>query len=323
MFWRFVFLTLTFFPLFSAPGWSQKQLVDRVVAVVNNEAITQSELDLYLRPLYEELRKQYEGTELSRRLADLRLKLLKQMIEDRLVFQAAEAQKLTLDEAEIDERVSEFKKGFPSERAMEKAMESEGYTQAKLRERYRRQILIRKLHDIEIRSRVVVSPLEIEEFYKKNPSKFAEEESLRVHSITAKKSDAAREKGLTDEAAKRKIEEIEKRVRSGENFEALAVEFSQDEHAREGGDLGWVKRGEMLPAIDSILFGFEARQISTVLETPEGYHLFKVAEKKASRAPPLEEVNEQIRTFLFREKAQKRFEEWMNDLKARAYISIR
>ncbi|MBI2166748.1 MAG: SurA N-terminal domain-containing protein, partial [Candidatus Omnitrophica bacterium] len=213
MFWRFVFLTLVFLLLFSATGsaapsaQAQKQLVDRVVAVVNNEAITQSELDLYLRPLYEELRKQYEGTELSRQLAEIRLKLLKQMIEDRLVFQAAEAQKLTVDEAEIDEMVTEFKKGFPSEGDMEKAMAGEGYTLTKLRERYRRQILIRKLHDIEIRSRVVVSPLEIEEFYKKNPTKFSEKESLRVHSITLKKSDTAREKGLTDEAAKKKIEE--------------------------------------------------------------------------------------------------------------------
>lgn len=320
--WKF-FLTGTLLLSFVAPAWAQRQLVDRVVAVVNNEAITQSELELYLRPLYETFKQQYEGPELARQLADARLKLLKQMIEDRLVFQEAEAQKLTVDEAEIDPMVSEFKGRFASETEMEEAMAREGFNLTKLRERYRRQILIRKLQDMQVRSRIVVSPLEIEDYYKNHSSELAEEDQVKVQSITLRKGEEAAEKGLTDELAKARIGAVEKRIRAGESFEALARELSEDEHASQGGLAGWLKRGEMLPAIDEVLFKFQAGEISPVLETSRGYHLFKVLEKKVSRTPSLEETREGIRTLIFRQKAQKRFEEWMEELKRRAYISIR
>ena len=87
--------------------------------------------------------------------------------------------------------------------------------------------------------------------------------------------------------------------------------------------VGWVKRGTMLPTIDDVLFEQKSGAISPVLETSLGYHLFRIEEKKATRIPPLDEVREKIRRFLFQEEARNRFNEWMNQLKARAYISIR
>lgn len=301
-----------------------RQLVDRVVAVVNDEAVTQSELDLFLRPLYQQLRQdRVEGAELTRQLNDVRLKLLNQIIEDRLVYQEAVKLGVTVDEAEIDELVNELKTKFPSEAEFEKTMARDGYSLAELRERYRRQIAIRKLHDAEIRSRVVVSPQEVEDYYQNRQSEFAEEERVRARSLTVRKSEEAVKKGLADETAKKKIESFQKRIRAGESFEKLAVEFSEDTRAKDGGLIGWIKQGEMLSSLEGPLFQLKAGGISPVLETPEGYHLFQMEEKKVGRIPPFEEVREKIRNLLFREEAQRRFEEWMNQLKARAYISVR
>lgn len=320
--WR-VPLSIFFFLLAGQTGWAQKQLLDRVVAVVNEEAVTQSELDLYLRPLYEELRQQYNGDELARQLNTIRLKLLNQIIEDRLVFQEAKARQIQVTEEEIDDRLQEFKKQFPSEEEFEKALAGEGFTRAKLHERYEREIAIRRLHDLEIRSRVVVSPLEVEEYYKAHPSEFAEEEQVRVRSITIRKSPEAAGKGGTDETARAKIDSVEKQIWQGESFEKLAREFSEDSYASEGGAVGWMKRGETLPEIEEAVFGLAPGGISPVLESSVGYHLFKVEEKKAKRVPSLDEVRERIRDLLFRREAQKRFAEWMEDLKRRAYISVR
>lgn len=314
---------LGFMLLVLSPAWAQKQLVDRVIAVINEEAITQSELDIFLRPLYEDLRKEYEGEELMRQLNEVRLKLLNQMIEDRLVSQEAKTRGITVDESEIDELVREFKVRFPSEQEFEKTIASQGMALSELREMYRRQQSIRKLHDMEIRSQVVVSPREVEEYYKNHSSEFSEEEKIKIRSITIRKTEEAAGKGILDEAAKQKIDSIEKRIRAGEAFEALAQEFSEDNHAQEGGMAGWVKRGEMLASIDESLFELKAGAISPVLETSAGYHLFKIEEKKTGELPPLEEVRMKIHHLLFRQKAEKRFKEWMEELKARAYISLR
>jgi parvulin-like peptidyl-prolyl isomerase len=314
-------LTIVF--LTAAPAWAEKQLVDRVVAVVNDEAVTQSELDVYLRPLYEEMRKEVAGEELMGQLNQIRLKLLNQIIEDRLVFQQAKTLGINVDDAEIEGRLEELRSRFASETELEKKLQDQGLSLTEIRERYRREITIRKLHDVEIRSRVVVSPQEIETFYRDRKNELADEEKLRLRSITVRKNEEAVEKGTTDEDAKKKIELVRERLLKGESFEKLAQEFSEDGHGQTGGEIGWIKRGEMLQTIDEVIFDLKKNELSPVLETATGYHLFQIEEKSTSRIPPFEEVREKIQEILFREEAQQRFQEWMSELKARAYISIR
>ena len=315
----FLFLLFAAFPARA----EQSQLVDRVVAVVNDEAITQSEMDRYLRPLYEQLKQEYQGDALMRQLNEIRLKLLNQMIEDRLVYQESKARGIIVDEAEIDRMVRDARGQFGAEEEFEEALSGQGTSLAELRESYRRQIAIRKLHDLEIRSQVVVSPQEIEDFYKARPSELAEEEAIRVRSITVRKGEEALAKGVKDEAAKSKAASLRGRVLAGESFEKIAREFSEDAHAKEGGLVGWVARGTMLAELNQVLFKLHTGGISEVLETPAAYHLFKVEEKKTSRIPKLEEARDKIREILFQEEAKARFKEWMEELKNRAYISIR
>ncbi len=307
----------------ASPAWAQKQLVDRVVAVVNDEPITQSELDLYLRPVYKELKQQYREEELAKEFDAIRLKLLNQMIEDRLVFQEAKARNITVEESEVDEMIAEFKKRFPSEEEFEKARLGEGFSLNELRENYKRQLTIRKLHDMEIRARVVISPLEIETYYRDHLPELSEKQSVKLSSITVKKSDEAQMKGLADEDAKKRVETIEKQLQEGQDFGKLAHRFSEDTRAKESGSLGWMKRGEMLSSIEGVLFELKPGEVSPVLETASAYHIFKVEEKKGSRTPSLDEVREKIHEILFRQKAQERFNEWMSELKGRAYITIR
>ncbi len=320
---RRIFLFTTLFLISAYSAWAQKQLVDRVVAVVNDEAVTQSEIDVFLHPLYDQLKEQYQGEELASQLNEIRLKLLNQIIEDRLVYQESKNRGITVDESEIDHMVEEAKTKLPPGTDFQTTLTSQGFSLSQLRENYRRQIAIRRLHDMEIRSQVVVSPQEIEDYYKNRQSEFAEEESLKIRSVTIRKNEEAIKKGLADDAAKQKIESIRKRILEGESFEKLARELSEDANAKEGGAAGWIKRGSMLSSIDQALFELKAGGISPVLETSVGYHVFKTEERKTSRIPPLEEVRDKIRGVIFQQKARKRFDEWMNQLKTQAYISIR
>ncbi len=206
---------------------------------------------------------------------------------------------------------------------MDEVLREQGLSLSDLKERFRKQSMIRQLHTIEIRSKVVVSPKEIEEFYQKNSDKFSSRERLKTRSITVKKSYDAREKGLTDEEAKKKITGIRDKILAGEDFASLAKQFSEDVHAQDGGLSDWVEQGAMIPVINDVIFKLKLGEISDILETPMGYHLFRVEEREQGSKKTVEEVHDQIFDELFRQKSEERFYDWMQELKKNAYISIR
>lgn len=303
--------------------YAETQLVDRIVAVVNDEIITQSELDVYLRAIYAQYKTENEGEKLMELMTEARTKLLNQMIEDRLVFQKAKKEALEVPEEEVDKMFDEFKKRFKDDAEMNVMMKREGVTLTTVRDRLYRQAMIQKLQDMEIRSKVVISPNEIDEYYEAHPEEFIEEEQIKVRSITVKKSDEAREKGLTDEAAKEKIQNLRKMIVEGSDFAQLATANSEDTRSKDGGLSDWVRRGEMISVIDQVIFQIEKGKVSEIIETPMGYHIFRVEEKKEGKKHNLEEMRDAIFGRIFKKKAEERFNEWMRELKKEAYISIR
>lgn len=317
------FLILTTL-VFSAPAaYAQAQLLDQVIAVVNDDAITQSELDSILRPIYEDYKQRYSGDKLFRELNEARTKLLNQIIEDRLVYQAAKEKKIQVDSLKIDEQIEAFQKKFSTALAMEEALSQQGVTLHGLRERLEKQEMVRQLHDQEVRAKVIVSPSEIEKYFIEHPEKFTTKDRLRVRSITIKKSDEAREKGLKDEAALETVHALEKKIQEGGDFEALAKENSQDVNAKDGGLGEWVERGAMIDAIDQVIFKLKLGETSRVLETAMGYHLFRCEERQAGNKRNLEDVRDEIYGRIYQEKSTARFDEWLKELKSKAYISVR
>ena len=318
-------LTITALSLFFSLSHvlAETQLLDQVVAVVNEEAITQSELDMLLRPIYEHYKGEYQGQHLFRKLTEARQKLLNQLIEDRLVYQEAKKEKIEVDEIDIDHQVDQFKKQFPTQKEWEEALHKQGMTLGFVRDRFRRQTMVRNLHDREIRSKVVVSPLEIEHYYREHPEEFSKQDRLKVRSITLKKNDDVRAQGLKDEEAWKNIQDFRKKIVEGADFGELAKQFSQDSHASKNGLGDWVEKGDMIPEIDDVIFKLKVGQVSEVIETSMGYHLFLLIERKEGHKRTFEEARDEIHNKLFQQKMEERFNQWMEELKQTAYISIR
>src|SRR3989338_6027090 len=149
----------------ASPASYGRQLLDRVVAVVNDEAITQSELDIILRPLYEEYRRHYEGSELLKAVAEARQRILSQLIEDRLVYQEAKLREVEVEPTRIDQDLEQFQAQFENQEIYEQALQEQGISETELRERLKRQAMIRYLHDSEIRSKIVISPTDLQNYY--------------------------------------------------------------------------------------------------------------------------------------------------------------
>src|SRR3989338_7746499 len=299
------------------------QLVDRVAAVVNNEVITQSEFDAIFRPIYDQLRKAYHGPDLQGELEKLRLQLLNQLIEDRLVYQEAQKLGITISDSEIQEEINAFKSQFPDQTRFEQEMEKAGVKLTDLEKRIKERLSISKLHQALIRGKVLVSPTETEQYYKDHPEEFVQKEQVKVWCITLRKGEEAIQKGTMDEPVKRKAGVLIAQLKQGTDFEKLAKENSQDAHAAQGGLIGFVKRGEMVGTIDQALFSLPEGTFSDVLETENNYHIFKVGERHKASNKAFEEAKDEIADKLFRKKAHERFVSWMDELKKKSYISIR
>lgn len=323
---KLLFLTLLL-PVVSLPAFAtetpQRQLLDQVVAIVNDEPITQSELDVTMRPIYEDYKGQYSGQALMEALTEARRKLLNQMIEDKLVYQEAKNQKIEPEIGQVEKQIEDLKNKFKGENDLEDALAKEGMSLSVMRERMERQSVIQQLHEMEVRAKVVVSPREVQEYYEEHSNEFSSDGSIQVRSMTVKKSEEAREKGLTDEIAKAKIENLRKRVLAGQEFALLAQESSEDTSAKNGGLSEWIKPGDMIAEIDRVIFSLKKGEMSEIIETPMGYHLFRVEEIREKYKKSFNEAREEIYARLFREKSIKRFQDWMKELKRDAYVSIR
>lgn len=311
--------------LFCLASWvhAEEQLVDRVVAVVNQEVITQSELDEIFFPIHQQLSETYQGEELARRLQDARNKILSQLIEDKLVRQEAAKLNIEVTDQEVEERLLEFKKQFPPDRDFDEMLRAQNLDLKTIKDKIRDQVTIQKLHYVQIQRNTAVSPLEEKEFYDRHPEQFVEKEKIKLWAITIPKSQEAALKGTMDEGAKKKAESILRELKKGKDFSELAMQESKDAHAKEGGLIGYVARGDMIGKIDDILFQLKENEISSLVETERSYHIFKVGDKQPGKTLSFEEARERIHEMLYREKSNARFEEWMEELKKKAYISIR
>lgn len=301
----------------------KQYLLDRVVAVVNNEVVTQSEFDAIFRPIYEQVKRAYQGSDLNRELQDIRMKLLNQLIEDKLVAQEAKKLGIEVGESEIREEMANFKKQFGDEAAFLRKMEEEHVRLGDIEARFRERIAIEKLHQYLIRGRIVISPNEVEDYYRSHGEEFNDKEKIQLWAITFPKSNEATEKGMMDERAKKQAEQVLAGLKKGADFATLAKKYSQDAHAQEGGLIGFVARGDLVPNIEEVIFSLPAGGISDVLETERAYHLFKVGEKTAAKSRAFDEVRDEIHNLLFRQRAHERFMGWMEELKKKSYISIR
>jgi peptidyl-prolyl cis-trans isomerase SurA len=177
--------------------------------------------------------------------------------------------------------------------------------------------MTQKLVSYEVKSKVSVSPGEVNEYYKKNSQDFMQEEKVKLQHILIRTSTHS------EEEAKELATRIAQEANSGAAFEELAKKYSEGAEAKEGGEMGWVEKGQLLGEIDKNVFSLEAGQITAPIMSSLGFHIFKVLEKTSLSIRPLSEVRGDIQDRIFKEKLKERLETWMQSLKKNAYISIR
>ncbi|MDP6085223.1 MAG: peptidylprolyl isomerase [Nitrospinota bacterium] len=296
-------------------------VIDRIVAVVNKDIITLSQVQEAGRGEFSQLQQRYNGRRLKREIERVQRKYLDLLITRRLRVNRAKEMELSFTDAEVDRALEDVKKrNNISDSELEVLLKREGMTIPEYRERVGEEILLRKVMNIEVRSRVSVTPREIKAYYKSHRSEFLPPERIRAGHILFL---APINAGQDIERVKRTAaERVLRGIRKGAGFSEMAKRHSQDPSAARGGDLGIILRGEVLPNFERVLFAMKEGEVSDVVRTRAGFHIIKLVRRLPRIPPPLSQVEKKIRNRIFQEKVTARMRRWMEELKKKAYIEV-
>lgn len=291
------------------------ELSDRIIAVVNNDAITLGELQESIVSYRTENPERQSGPS----DADLRKEFLNRLIDSRLQLQEAEREKIVVEDAELNEEFRERIKryGVKTEEEFEKLVRAQGVTVESIKKRLRDGLKVSKLVRRRVTLRVSVTEAEISAYLEENRAKLETGLSFHArHILVTPESNG--DSGW--EAARIKAEMLRTQLEDGADFIDLAKQHSRDATARDGGDLGVLKRGELAPEVEGELLGLEPGEVSRPVRSPLGYHVFKLETKETLEGPG---IRQQIRDILFRQQFDNRLEAWLKEIKQRAIIEVR
>lgn len=255
---------------------AEPSLLDRVLAVVNSEVITRLELDDQVKLAARELTRQ--GTTLPDRTM-LEKQLLERMITTRVMAQHARETGVRVDEQQVDRalaRIAEQNKFKPDD--LEQYLREEGIDIARYREDLRNDIIVARLREREVESRITVSEAEVDRFLKGQKAEGRNDEFNLLHILVTLPEAASPEQ---IQSRRSRAEEALARLRKGEDFKQVSATYSDAPNALQGGDLGWRPVGRLPTIFAQALGGMKPGDVSGVLRSPAGFHIIKLAEKRA------------------------------------------
>jgi peptidyl-prolyl cis-trans isomerase SurA len=301
-----------------APINDEEGLMERVVAVVNNDAITLGELEEAMAAARADARQRPPGTD-----EQMKREFLNRFIESRLQLQEAEREKIAVEESEIDEELLERlkKSNMKDLEEFKNLIKAQGLNYDSVRKRMRENIKMSKIVRRKVSIRVTVTDPEIDRYLDENRAKL--ETGLSYH---ARHILIVPEGALTDaawEAARIRAEVVRNQLRGGADFAELAGKHSGDATAKGGGDLGPLKRGELAHDIETRILALNVGQVSEPYRSDLGYHIFRLEAKDGLEGDGLIRARQQIREILFRQKYEARLDAWLREIRERAIIEVR
>jgi peptidyl-prolyl cis-trans isomerase SurA len=310
-------------PILSRPSLpaDSESVVDRVICVVNSDAVTLYELEeAEAYTIYESKQPPPTGDE----RVVLRDKVLAGIIEKRLQLQQAEREKITVDDSEMKEQLDEIQKrlGAKDEVEFDKMVKAQGLSLDGVKKRLREQLLVERIKRRKVNLRISVTEEDIDQYLNANREKLETGLTFEARHILFLPTAGAGEDGL--QASKQRAEETYTRVMAGDDFGELAREFSDDTAtAKNGGRLGILKRGELAPDIEKAILRLSPGEHSRPFRSEVGYHLFELDSRETLAGEQLAQARNQIRDILYKQRYDVRLNEWLVEIRGKAIIEMR
>ncbi len=293
------------------------EVIEKIVAVVNDEIITLSDINKYRSQLKKG--KFLDETVLANK--DKLLKdedaLIKHLIDEKIIDSAVKQMGLAMTVEKVEQEIESIaRRNKISTGDLRSEIKKEGVSfseyQNFVKQRLERQALIERA----VTSKIKITDEEVQAYYltkHKGPNAESYEYTL-AHILISDKSGP--------DAAKKKTDDLEKRLRNGEGFESLAAQFSEDPNFTAGGFLGTFKSGEFLSELEAGVKNIPIGGLSAPVKTKLGYHILKVLNKKIISDPKFEAQKENIRNLLYKDAFSNQFNFWLEQERASAFVKI-
>jgi parvulin-like peptidyl-prolyl isomerase len=273
----------------------------KTVASADGIKITQKEVDDYV-DFMKSMDTSGEMALDEESLNYLQANVIDLLIITRLLERYAEENNITVTDEEVKEQLNLIINSYPSEEDFEKILKENDIDREFLEKELRSQLLTEKIYN-KVTEDVIITDKEVKQYYEENKETlFLVPESAKAAHILAMfpwKKDNSEETEEGREEARKKIEMIKEKLESGEDFEDLAREYSDDEYTKEnGGELGYISKGQMVEQFDNALFSLDAGEVSDIVETEIGFHIIKVYEYKEEYIEDFEEVKDTVKEYL-------------------------
>lgn len=291
--------------LFGCPQKAPPKEDPLVVATVNGEVLSRAEFE-------QELARELSGlspggTRTPVQLEPIKRSVLKTLVERTLLSQAAKSAQVEVSPEEVDRRVLRLSADYPAENFAEALAQGQTVL-ADLKKKTRASIAIEKLFAQQVYPRVGVTEEELRQFFERHAEEYVQKERVHAAQIVVKELEEARK--------------LLWQLRSGKKFAELARRYSLSADAKVGGDLGWFPRGQMPPEFDEVLFRLSPGQLSEVVATEYGFHIFRVLEKEGARRRELSEVRRQVEERLVTQKRAAAQADYVKALEKKAEIQL-
>ncbi len=294
-------------------------VLDRVVAAVNDEAITLSEVQEEGQPVIRKIFQDFLGPERDRRVDEAEQKLVDDLISRRLMVQVAKREGMLPSGAEVSGAIEDLKKqnNAADDARFQALLNAEGMTMDLLRRSVEERLAINRLLVRQIRSAIIVNEEEIRKYYDSHPEQFQRIPEAQIRHILI-----AVPAGGDEAAAKTKAEEALRKIQAGADFGEIAEHYSDSPTKEKGGELGAIHKGDLAPEIEGPAFSLPAGGVSPLIRTAAGWNIIKVEQVRTETVAPYAEVRDKIRDQLFQQRFDAKRADWVAKLRAQAFIQI-
>lgn len=276
---------------------------DKIIAVVNNDIVTQSEADASLNFTALQISQQYKGQELQERVKYERDNLITRIIEDKLILQEAYKQGIRPKPEYLKQKVEQIKKEIPEGLSLESILKERGLTVNDYEKHIGEQLIMREVIDRNIRSKILVSPEDVTAYFNAHKEEFMENET-RVVDMFLLDSDIEADGLIAD-------------LKNGKAPEDAAKEHDA-QYSKE-----YMSASQFRPEITDMVFSLGKQEISKPLNIDDKFYVFRLQEIISAKLTDLSAAHNKISSYLFQDKFNRKMVEWLDELKSKAFIEIK
>jgi len=299
--------------------------VEEIIARVNNEIITRSELEKARVAAEEDARQECQGKctpeQLRTDIEDRQKNTLRDLIDQSLLVQRGKDMGVNV-EPDVIKKLDQLRQQnkIDSMEDLEKAVSAQGTNWEDFKNNIRNGILTQRVISNEVGSHINIGRDEVEKYYKEHKAEFVRPEQVALREIEVS-TEGKKDEELPE--LKKKAETALKRVKDGEDFGEIAKRFSDSTTAKQGGFLGVYKRGELSKELEDMVFKMKKNELTDVMDTKQGYLVLQVLERYEAGEQPLNKVDNEITDHLYSERMEPALRNYLKTLREQSYVVIK